>query len=86
MTYAEHSWHAHYVTARSDSRVALLAGPFRSRRDAEAVEQDCRAIVRRDYPLDMAATFAGIGTTRVTLHPGQAARPGKLNARLGLPS
>ena len=84
MTYAEHGRHVHYVTARSDTKTALLAGPFRNRRAAEAVEPQLRELVRREYAHDIEATFAGIGTARVTLRPGAVAPAGALNDRLGI--
>lgn len=85
MTYAEHNNHVHYVTARSGPKTALLAGPFRTRQEAEAVEPAARKIMR-DWPAgSMDITFAEIGTMRAELRPGRTAPLGKLNERLGLP-
>lgn len=86
MTYAEHSGHVHYVTARSGPKTALLAGPFRTRQEAEAVEPVVRQIVRNWSAGDMDVTFAEVGTVRAELRPGRVAPLGKLNARLGIAS
>jgi hypothetical protein len=81
MTYAEHSGHAHYVTARSDGRTALLAGPYDTRAEALALEDECRRIVREKFAHDMRATFAEIGTARIST--GATRPPGGLNGLLG---
>lgn len=83
--YAEHSGHAHYVTARSGAKTALLAGPFRTHREALDVEPAARRLVRELYPRDLEASFAEIGTSRATIRPGRRAPLGKLNDRLGVP-
>jgi hypothetical protein len=83
MSYAEHSGHAHYVTARRGQRVALLAGPFRTHREALEREDACRRVVRERFAHDMAATFAEIGTTRTEVRPGRTAPAGRFTT-LGL--
>lgn len=79
--YAEHAGNLHYVSARDGGRVALLAGPFRTRPEAAAVEE---AVRRRVAAMSGPIVFAGIGTCRITLTPGATPPQGKLNADLGL--
>lgn len=91
MTYAETSLHVHYVTAvDTPERVALLAGPFRTRQDAEARVEDVRMAIRALRPdlnsAYLTLQFAGIGTTRALLKPGATAPRGALNAQLGIAS
>jgi hypothetical protein len=85
MTYAEHSGHAHYVTIREHQRTALAAGPFLSRREAEAQVEPVRQLVRGQSFSDVYSTaFLAFGTARVTLRNGARARAGRLNTALGL--
>jgi hypothetical protein len=88
MTYAETSDHAHYVTIRDafapdGGRVALAAGPFTTRQEAESHVETVRAYVSGRQFKDVYSTvFLAFGTSRVTLRRGRAAPVGKLNAVL----
>lgn len=75
---------AYYVTLKRDQRVAWLAGPFNRHGDALRIE---RAAVNEARRVDPWTHFDPHGTTRVKT-PTLVARigPGKLNARLGLPT
>jgi hypothetical protein len=78
VTYAETADHYHYVTVRHAGRVGFLAGPFRSRRDAELRVDAAR---REAEKIDPWAGFYAFGTSRVLT---TAPRPGVLNERLGI--
>ena len=65
-----------YVDLRRDSRVSLLAGPFATLAEAEAIKDRAYETA---CAVDPFARFDSYGTCRVDLD-----RPGVLNRRLGL--
>lgn len=73
MTYAETSAHHHYVTVRHAGRYGLLAGPYRTRQEAEAMVEPVRQLAAT---VNDRAHWYSYGTARVTT---QSPRPGKLN-------
>lgn len=77
MSYAETSWHHHYVSVVDGQRSGMLLGPFRTRQEAEARVDEVR---RYAQERNRDAIWYGFGTSRVTT--AREPRPGLLNDHL----
>ena len=76
---AEAAGHVFYVSVRSGSRSGLLAGPFSTYDEASRWVDLTQSEATK---LDEWAGFYGFGVCSTL----SISRPGRLNARLGLPS
>lgn len=74
--YAETAQHQHYVSVVDGNRRGLLLGPYATRLEAEAHVREGRRLAAK---VNSDARWYAYGTCRVTLRPGQAAKPGRLS-------
>lgn len=75
---------AYYVSMTDGDRTALLAGPFMNdHAGALAMVEQAR---NKAYEADPRTHWYSFGTCRLPADDSIPAKPGKLNAELGLPS
>lgn len=72
-----------YVSVISGSRSGLLAGPFNTKSQAEALVDVTRSAAKQ---INDSAHFYAYGTARAVAKAGRSLPVGRLNAMLGLPT